>query len=197
MASTEDGDTVIIDSNEISKASEALNPNGVHSTGQAQPSTPVFGKLSAREMSGGRDAYQRVRIPAHRYTPLKSNWENIMRPLVEHMKIQVRFNPKTRMVEMKTSEYTQDPGALQKSADFVHAFALGFEVQDAIALLRLDDLFIDTFEIKDVKMLHGDHLSRAIGRIAGQVSCQHIILGSSISREAKLSMQSKMQRAQE
>jgi len=81
---------------------------------------------------------------------------------------QVRFNTKTRSVEMKTSPHTLDTGALQKGADFVSAFMLGFEVQDAVALLRLDDLYVESFQVTDVKMLRGDHLSRAIGRVAGQ-----------------------------
>jgi RNA-binding protein PNO1 len=82
--------------------------------------------------------------------------------------LQVRFNTKTRSVEMKTSPHTLDVGGLQKGADFVSAFMMGFEVQDAVALLRLDDLYVESFQVTDVKMLKGDHLSRAIGRIAGQ-----------------------------
>ena len=82
--------------------------------------------------------------------------------------MQVRFNTKTRSVEMKTSPHTIDTGALQKGADFVSAFMMGFEVQDAVALLRLDDLYVESFQVTDVKLLRGDHLSRAIGRIAGQ-----------------------------
>ncbi len=100
------------------------------------------------------------------------------------------MNTKNKAVELRSSKHTTDPGALQKGEDFVKAFSLGFDVEDvgvwaeiperpfyraitnscpqAIALLRLDDLYIETFEVKDVKTLQGDHLARAIGRIAGK-----------------------------
>lgn len=33
--------------------------------------------------------------------------------------------------------------------DFIKAFVLGFDVDDAVALLRVEDLFVDSFDISD------------------------------------------------
>eukprot|EP01135_Chromosphaera_perkinsii_P001072 Nk52_evm22s158 gene=Nk52_evmTU22s158 len=129
---------------------------------------PQFSALSAKDLAQGKVEGRRIAVPAHRFTPLKEHWMELYSPLVEHMKLQVRMNLKTRHVELKTSDFTTDTGALQRGADFVKAFMLGFEVNDALALLRLDDLYIDSFDVTDVKPLKGDHLSRAIGRVAGQ-----------------------------
>ncbi|KAL3803048.1 hypothetical protein ACHAW5_006872 [Stephanodiscus triporus] len=138
-------------------------------TRREQPQQPTFAKLSARaSRAGGKAEYRRVRCPAHRYTPLRECWEQLLTPLVEYLKLQVRFNTRTRSVEIKTSRHTPDPSSLQKGADFVGAFMLGFEPRDAVALLRLDDLYVESFQVADVKNLRGDHLSRAIGRVAGQ-----------------------------
>eukprot|EP00470_Lotharella_oceanica_P009862 CAMPEP_0170180264 /NCGR_PEP_ID=MMETSP0040_2-20121228/21284_1 /TAXON_ID=641309 /ORGANISM="Lotharella oceanica, Strain CCMP622" /LENGTH=190 /DNA_ID=CAMNT_0010424819 /DNA_START=10 /DNA_END=582 /DNA_ORIENTATION=+ len=124
--------------------------------------------MTAQQLNRGKVEYARVNCPNHRYTPLRENWPKIYEPIAKHMKLQIKFNPKKRCVEMKTSQHTTMQNALQKSTEFVRAFMLGFEIRDAIALLRLDDLYIDSFEVRDVKSLAGEHLSRAIGRIAGQ-----------------------------
>eukprot|EP00735_Rhodelphis_limneticus_P003633 TRINITY_DN15122_c0_g1::TRINITY_DN15122_c0_g1_i1::g.24935::m.24935 TRINITY_DN15122_c0_g1::TRINITY_DN15122_c0_g1_i1::g.24935 ORF type:complete len:225 (+),score=35.08,sp/A7RP64/PNO1_NEMVE/66.32/4e-95,KH_1/PF00013.24/1.7e-07,KH_3/PF13014.1/0.13 TRINITY_DN15122_c0_g1_i1:43-717(+) len=130
--------------------------------------TPQFPPLQLTELDKRRKEVRKVPVPAHRYTPLKDSWMKIYQPLVEHLKLNLRFNLKSRQVELKMSADCTEPGALQKGSDFVKAFILGFEVEDAMALLRLDDLYIDSFEVHDVKTLNGDHLSRAIGRIAGK-----------------------------
>ncbi|PGG96641.1 pre-rRNA-processing protein PNO1 [Helicocarpus griseus UAMH5409] len=128
---------------------------------------PVFTPATPAE-GAYRVETRKVPVPPHRMTPLKASWPKIYPPLVEHLKLQVRMNIKNRAVELRTSKHTTDTGALQKGEDFVKAFTLGFDVDDAIALLRLDDLYIETFEIKDVKTLGGEHLGRAVGRIAGK-----------------------------
>jgi len=129
---------------------------------------PQFPPISADKLTGGAVEMRKVAVPAHRYTPLKENWMKIYSPIVENLQLQVRFNLKTRNVEIKTCKETQDIGAITKAADFVKAFVLGFQVEDALALMRLDELFLETFDVTDVKPLKGDHLSRAIGRIAGK-----------------------------
>merc|ERR1712080_692435 len=128
---------------------------------------PSFPPIKKEKLADGSEV-RKVPVPSHRYTPLKENWMKIFEPIVEHLKLQVRFNLKTRNVEVRTCKTTEDTTNLQKAADFVRAFILGFEVDDALSLIRLDDLFIDSFEIQDVKTLKGDHLARAIGRVAGK-----------------------------
>ncbi|KAG2158480.1 uncharacterized protein EDB93DRAFT_1121632 [Suillus bovinus] len=132
-------------------------------------SAPSFPALPASAtQSALKSETRRIPIPPHRMTPIKKDWINIFSPLTEILGLQVRMNVQRRCLEIRTSKATTEVGALQKGADFVKAYALGFDVNDAIALLRMDDLYLDSFEIKDVKTLNGDHLSRAIGRIAGQ-----------------------------
>jgi RNA-binding protein PNO1 len=134
---------------------------------------PLFAPADASSVSTANlkecpNQYRRILIPHNRLTPLKQSWIKLYTPLVEHMKLQVKMNLATKHVELRSCAETKDEGAIQKGADFVRAFALGFDIDDCVALLRLDDLFLDSFEIKDVKTLNGDHLARAIGRIAGK-----------------------------
>uniref|UniRef100_A0A7S1FWS8 PNO1 second type I KH domain-containing protein n=1 Tax=Corethron hystrix TaxID=216773 RepID=A0A7S1FWS8_9STRA len=132
------------------------------------PSFAPLSHTSAPDGSGGRvTEYRRIRCPAHRLTPLRNDWDLILTPLINYLHLQVRFNTKTRSVELKSGGNTE-LGSIQKGCDFVTAYMMGFEVADAVALLRLEDLFVESFNVTDVKMLRGDHLSRAIGRLAGQ-----------------------------
>lgn len=161
-----DEESMLIDTNTVPEQEEH-NAKDVSGVVLDEAGKPKFAAATKAGMKVKLES-RKVQVPPHRMTPLKNTWPKIYPPLVEHLKLQVRMNLKTKTVELKTNKTTTDVGALQKGADFVKAFTLGFDVDDAIALLRLDDLYIETFEVKDVKTLTGDHLSRAIGRIAGK-----------------------------
>ncbi|XP_023613217.1 RNA-binding protein PNO1 isoform X2 [Myotis lucifugus] len=125
---------------ELSAAGEGGDASRMD-TEEARPAKrPVFPPLSGDGFLDGKEETRKIPVPANRYTPLKENWMKIFTPIVEHLGLQIRFNLKSRNVE----------------------------IRDALALIRLDDLFLESFEITDVKPLKGDHLSRAIGRIAGK-----------------------------
>lgn len=165
--SADDDDLMIDDTVTV----EGGAPQGAEVDDTLQFAPVSAASLAAAQASAGSVAKSQLRkvpIPPHRMSPLKRDWPKIYTPLVEQANLMVRMNPRTRSVEIKTSKHTDDLGVLQKAADFVKAYALGFDADDALALLRLDDLYVDSFEMKDVKTLHGDHLSRAIGRIAGK-----------------------------
>ncbi|CAA7404083.1 unnamed protein product [Spirodela intermedia] len=102
------------------------------------PPKPKFAALSVQEMVGKMEFR---RIP--------KNWMGIYTPVYEQMKIDTRMNRKARKVELKTRQDAPEVN-LQKCADFVHTFMLGFDIADS-------------FEIQDVKMLQ-----RAIGRLSGK-----------------------------
>lgn len=63
--------------------------------------------------------------------------------------IKLRYNLRTRNVEIRCPEENSNKINLQKAEDFVRAFVLGFNINDAIALIRLDHMFLESFEIND------------------------------------------------
>merc|ERR1712230_263029 len=152
----DEDDAVMIDTDSLlppnPKTTTAASGKESASSGdQAQLSFPA---LSAKEMQGKVETQTRkVSIPPHRMTPLKRDWPKIYSPLVDECGLMVRMNVGKKNIEMRTSKHTPAPSAtiLQRAVDFVAAYGLGFSAEDAVALLRMEDLFVETFEIKDGK----------------------------------------------
>ncbi|KAK4052383.1 Protein M3 [Microbotryomycetes sp. JL201] len=176
----EDDDAVMIDPSSLAMPTPAPSSTVPPALASSNPlSFPAVSHASNTNLTQRR----KITIPPHRMTPLKRDWIKIYTPLVEECGLQVRMNVHKRQIEMKTSKHTPGPSSLTRAADFLAAFNLGFAVEDAIAMLRLEELYIESFEIKDIKMLHGDHLSRAIGRLAGhQGKTRHVIENASRTR---------------
>jgi hypothetical protein len=99
-----------VNPNEIQIRVRVKGPTDVEDCGTAESMQeqqhPTFPKLSssANATGGqiGRIEYRRVRCPPHRYTPLREHWEQILTPLVEHLKLQVRVSCFLAVVEPST-----------------------------------------------------------------------------------------------
>ncbi len=138
--------------------------------------TPFFGHGQTSTLprkvccfiQGVKGETRKIPVPRNRYAPLKENWTKIFTPIVEHLHLQIKYNLRSRCVEIRVSvtntkfccnaikrasstltrhnwfefefharvnsplvfqtcKQTTDIGALQKAADFVKAFTLGFE----------------------------------------------------------------------
>merc|ERR1712113_664365 len=111
---------------------------------------------------------RQIYVPYNRFKSLKDHWIELKKPIVENMRLEIKINFKTRNIKIKKKVQTKDARALQRAFDFVDAFIKGFKIKDAIAILRIDDLYVYCFEIKDLKTLKGQHLNRAIGRLIGR-----------------------------
>ncbi|KAK4057083.1 pre-rRNA-processing protein pno1 [Microbotryomycetes sp. JL221] len=173
-------DAVMIDPTSLTLPSA---PSAITASTDPTPANPLSFPAVSHSSNTNLTQRRKITIPPHRMTPLKRDWIKIYTPLVEECGLQVRMNVHKRQIEIKTSKHTPGPSSLTRAADFLAAFNLGFAVEDAIAMLRLEELYIESFEIKDIKMLHGDHLSRAIGRLAGhQGKTRHVIENASRTR---------------
>lgn len=98
---------------------EVETHNGIEGRTKSKPRKP---KRMKRKSESEDHEMRKVPVPAHRYTPLKENWLKIFTPVVEHLQLQIRFNLKTRNVEIRTCKETTDIANLQKGADFVKVY---------------------------------------------------------------------------
>lgn len=48
---------------------------------------------------------RKIHVPPNRFNPLKDNWMKIYSPVVDYLKLQIRFNLKTRNIELKVRLY--------------------------------------------------------------------------------------------
>ena len=116
------------DDDEVMIGSSSAPSTSAQGTATSSGFAPLSAAASASGSGVLKNEFRRVPIPPHRFSPLKRDWVQLYTPLVENLGLQVRMNQKRRCVEMRTSEHTVDTGAVQKGADFVKAYALGFDV---------------------------------------------------------------------
>lgn len=109
-----------------------------------------------------------IDIPKHRIRRIRENWIKIYTSIVEYARLQIRYNPENGCVDLRVCESTVDPGYLERGIVFITAILEGFSVEDSISVLKYKDVFIEKFEMSEVRKLRSNHMERAVGRIIGR-----------------------------
>lgn len=94
----DDGDVLIDNATASTSAAAAAAVASTSGAGSSSGFAPL--PLSAQNRVL-KDEFRRISIPQHRMTPLKRDWVNLYTPMVEHLGLQVRMNPRRRAVELK------------------------------------------------------------------------------------------------
>ncbi|EZG69113.1 putative RNA-binding protein PNO1 [Gregarina niphandrodes] len=127
---------------------------------------------------------KKVITPEHRIGALKKSWVELTKPVIEELKLAVKFVPRVKQIWIVPAWVLSEPSSAEekpsdaevrkleshvtKAVEYFKAFLVGFQVRDALAVLRLEDIFLQSFKITEVRRLEGENLSRAIGRVAGK-----------------------------
>jgi hypothetical protein len=61
----------------------------------------IFKPITPKEVYDKKINYRTVKIPPNRLSPLKNQWMEIYKPIVDYLKLQIRFNTKTLNVEIR------------------------------------------------------------------------------------------------
>ncbi|OAG28790.1 RNA-binding protein PNO1 [Nematocida displodere] len=109
-----------------------------------------------------------VPVPGRKLKLVKASWMKIYTPVVAQCKLQIRMNLSASSIDIRTCEETLSTVAIQRAEEFLRAIVCGFSVEDAISVLRIDSIYVDAFDVEDVRRLRHGHVGRAIGRIAGK-----------------------------
>ncbi|WUR02270.1 RNA-binding protein PNO1 (PNO1) [Vairimorpha necatrix] len=109
-----------------------------------------------------------IDVPNYRMMFYKTEWLKIYTPIVELAKIQIRMNFIKKQIDIRTCDLTEDTSFLNRTEQFLKAINLGFSIEDSLSILKFADVFLDNFNIHEVKILKNLHIERAIGRMIGR-----------------------------
>lgn len=100
-----DVDMIVQDSNQsmvFEDEDDAVDSNCTMQMDKIDPLQKIsFPPIAPEKLRDGKYEIRKIHVPSNRFNPLKENWMKVYSPVVEYLKLQIRFNLKTRNVELK------------------------------------------------------------------------------------------------